>query len=301
PEMIGHLLRNEGRYIRILESMLDVEISIEESPEGFSLSSPDPLNREITRATLDRLFKGGRINPPKIKETVDSVRKEIWETMHREAINVLRELGIKDFKPEALLALGRLLYRYSYGQNNLYHSKEVALLAGMMAVELGGDPQIAKRGGLLHDIGKGFALDGKAHVEMGLELAEKWGEDPRVINAIASHHDDFEPTFVESVIVQIADAISGARPGARRETIANYLDRVEKLESIAGEFEGVDNAYAIYAGRELRILVNSDKIDDDKAKLLAVGIAQKVEERLSYPGKIKVTVIREMKVSSFTH
>jgi ribonuclease Y len=300
-QMIEHLLSREGRFIRILESLLDVELSVEDSEDGLVLSSPDPINREIARATLDRLFREGRLNPRKISEMVGKVRRDISATMHQEALSVLRDLDMKNFREEMVDALGRLLYRYSYGQNNLYHSKEVAILAAKLAENLGCDPDIAKRGGLLHDIGKGFALDGKAHVEMGLELVQKWGEDPRVLNAIASHHDDTEQNCMEAVIVQIADAISGSRPGARRETISNYLERVENLERIAEEFEGVDKAFAIYAGRELRVLANSEEVDDETAGSLAYGIAKKIEESLKYPGKIKVTVIREMKISSFTH
>jgi ribonuclease Y len=301
PENIENLLSREGRYIRMLESRLNVELSVEDSEEALNLSSPDPINREMARATLDRLFREGRMNPQKIEETVRQIKREVHETMRSEANSVVHDLGLKKLHREEIEAVGRLLYRYSYGQNNLYHSKEVALLAAMIARDLNCDAAIAKRGGLLHDIGKGFALDGKAHVELGVELAEKWGEDPLVVNAIASHHDDAEQSCSESVIVQIADAISGARPGARRETISDYLERVENLERIAEEFEGVDKAFAIYAGRELRVVANSDKVDDESAVTLASGIAKKIEENLKYPGKIKVTVIREMKASSYTH
>ncbi len=301
PENIENLLSREGRYIRMLENRLEVELGVEDSEEAINLSSPDPINREIARATLDRLFREGRINPQKIDDTVRQIKREAHETMRREADSVVHDLGLNKMSREATEAVGRLLYRYSYGQNNLYHSKEVALLAAMIARDLKCDTEIAKRGGLLHDIGKGFALDGKAHVELGVELAEKWGEDPLVVNAIASHHDDTEQSCSESVIVQIADAISGARPGARRETISDYLERVENLERIAEEFEGVDKAFAIYAGRELRVVANSDKVDDESAAILASGIAKKIEDNLKYPGKIKVTVIREMKTSSYTH
>ena len=299
-DMVNRLISREGRYIRILESLLDVELSLEETWEGFGLSSPDPIKREIARATIDRLFRGGRINPGRIEETVKAVTNDVDQKMRTESRAVLQELGIRDMRREASEALGRLLFRYSYGQNMLYHSKEVALLAEMLARQLGADPQAAKRGGLLHDIGKGFALDGKAHVEAGVEVAETWGEDPRVINSIASHHDDVEQNCLEATIVQIADAISGSRPGARRETIASYVERVEKLEGIAEGFEGVDKAFAIYAGRELRILVNAEKVDDTRASGLASEIVKKVEEGLSYPGKIKITVIREVKSSSYT-
>ncbi len=300
-ENIESLLSRDGRYIRMLENRLDIELSVEDSEGGLNLSSPDPINREIARATLRRLFRSGRINPQKIDDTVRQIKKETQETMRREANSVIRDLDVRNLSREATEAVGRLLYRYSYGQNNLYHSKEVALLAAMMAQDLNCNPRIAKRGGLLHDIGKGFALNGKAHVELGVELAEEWGEDPLVVNAIASHHDDTEQSCSESLIVKIADAISGARPGARRETISDYLERVETLEQIAEEFEGVDKAFAIYAGRELRVVANSDKVDDQKAGALASDIAKKIEGKLKYPGKIKVTVIREMKTSSYTH
>lgn len=300
-ENIENLLSRDGRYIRMLETRLDVELSVEDSENGINLSSPDPINREIARATLGRLFRGGRINPQKIDDTVRRIKRELQETMRRESSSVIRDLGLRDLSREAAEAVGRLLYRYSYGQNNLYHSKEVALLAAMIARDLNSNPRIARRGGILHDVGKGFALDGKAHVELGVELAEKWGEDPLVVNAIASHHDDTDHSCSESVIVKIADAISGARPGARRETISDYLERVENLEQIAEEFEGVDKAFAIYAGRELRVVANSDKVDDLRVGILASDIAKKIEEKLKYPGKIKVTVIREMKTSSYTH
>ncbi len=300
-EMIERLISREGRYIRILESLLGVELYVADTPEEFNLSSPDPIKRETAKATLDRLFRENRLNPARIEETVQRVTNEINETIRKEARRLLNELGIRNFRKEATIALGRLLYRYSYGQNQFYHAKEVALLSSMLARELGADPQIAKRAGLLHDIGKGFALAEKAHGELGAELAEQWGEDVRVINAIASHHDDTEQEYVEAVIVQIADAISGARPGARRETISNYLERVEQLETLAEEFDGVDKAFAIYAGRELRIVANSDRVNDEKAGHLAFDIARKIEENLTYPGRIKITVIREMKVSSYTH
>jgi ribonuclease Y len=299
-DMLMRLIGREGRFIRTLETVLDVGILMNEKPEDFSLNSPDPIKREIAKATLDQIFRENRLNPEHVEQKKNAVTKEVTRRMRQEAEGVLKELKITSFPKEATNALGRLLYRYSYGQNNLYHSKEVALLAGMMARELGADPQIAMRGGLLHDIGKGFALDAKAHVEMGVDLAREWGEDPRVINAIAAHHNDFDYECVEAVIVQIADAISGSRPGARRETIASYLKRVENLERIAEDFEGVDKAFAIYAGRELRILANTDKIDDAKARTLASQIAGKIEETMSYPGRIKVTVIREMKISSYT-
>jgi ribonucrease Y len=299
-DMIGKLLVKQGRYIRLLENLLDIEIYIEDSQDGFSISSPDHIKREIAKATVDRLFREGDLRPEKIKEIIQIITKELDATMYKEANRVLNELKIKDFSEEEKQALGRLLFRYSYGQNNLYHSKEVAQLAATLALELGVDSELAKRSGLLHDIGKGYSIEGKAHVEIGAELAGKWDEHPAVINAIASHHDDEEQKYVESVLVQIADSISGARPGARRETVTSYLELVENLEKIAMEFSGVERAFAIYAGRELRIMVNSDVIDDIKANQLASDISRKIEEWANYPGKIKVTLIREMKVSTYT-
>ncbi len=299
-DMISRLINREGRFIRILESLLEVELYVEDTLAGFTLSSPDPLKREIAKATMDRLFKEGRINPARIEETVRFITREVNRTMIGEARKILQDLNLGNFPKDAVNALGRLLYRYSYGQNMLYHSKEVALIASMLAIELKADPKIAKRGGLLHDIGKGFAIDGKPHVEIGVEFATKWGEHPMVINCIASHHDDEEPQCMEAVIVKIADAISGARPGARRETIAGYTERVENLEKIAEDFQYVDKAFAIYAGRELRIIVNSEKANDEKTASLGKEIVKKIEEELSYPGRIKVTVIREMKTSTYT-
>jgi ribonuclease Y len=300
-EMISKLMAKDGRYIRLLEHLLNVEIYIEDTPDGFSLSSPDHIKREVAKATIDRLFKDNRMNSNRIEEVYNNVTRQIEETMHKEARAVLYELNIRNLKEEAVKTLGRLLYSFSYGQNNLYHSKEVAIMAGLMAAEIGANKQLAIRAGLLHDIGKAISVDGKAHVELGVELAREWGEDPLVINAIASHHEDVEHESVEAVLVKIADAISGARAGARRETITSYLELVDNIEKIAGDFEGVDKAFAIYAGRELRIMVNSEKINDSRAEGLAQDIAKKIQENVSYPGKIKVTLIREMKISHYTN
>jgi ribonuclease Y len=300
-EMIGRLMGKDGRYIRILEHLLNVEIYIEDTPDGFSLSSPDHIKREVAKATIDRLFKDNKMNSNRIEEVYNSVTRQIEETMFREAKAVLHELNIRNFKEDEIKTLGRLLYRYSYGQNNLYHSKEVAIMAGMLAVEIGGNKQLAIRAGLLHDIGKAISVDGKAHVELGVELAKEWGEDPLVINAIASHHEDVEHETIEAVLVQIADAISGARAGARRETITSYLELVDNIEKIANDFDGVEKAFAIYAGREIRIMVNSEKINDSGAEGLALDIAKKIQDNVSYPGKIKVTLIREMKISHYTN
>jgi ribonuclease Y len=254
----------------------------------------------MAKATFHLLFKENRIHPSLIEMTVKKVRRDIEDNMRQEASGILRELGIRDLKRESVEMLGRLLYRYSYGQNQLYHSKEVALLAAHLAQALGCDPAAARRAGLLHDIGKAVSDDGRPHTEIGVELARKWGEPEHVVNAIASHHDDVEQTCVESHLVKIADAISGSRPGARQETITNYLDRVEKLEKIAESFEGVERAFAIYAGRELRIQVDSERITDERAAEIAVEVARRVERELTYPGKITITVIRELKASVYT-
>ena len=246
------------------------------------------------------MITDGRIHPARIEEVVQKVTKEISQIIYDEGEKVLFDLGIHNMSQECIRALGRLHFRTSYGQNVLNHSKEVAVISGMLAAEVGADRDIAKRGALLHDIGKGIETDGDGnHAELGMELARKNGEDPRVINAIGSHHNDVEPNCVESVLVQIADAISAARPGARRETLDNYIKRLENLERIAGEFDGVEKTFAIQAGRELRIMVNNDRISDDKAKELAKDIAKKIESELRYPGRIKVTIIRETRVVEY--
>jgi len=299
-EMKGRIIGREGRNIRTLETLTGVDIIIDDTPEAVVISCFDPIRREIAKTALSRLISDGRIHPARIEEIVQKVSKEIAQTIYEEGERVLFEVGIHTMSPEAIRTLGRLHYRTSYGQNVLAHSKEVALIAGMLAAEVGGNVELAKRAALLHDIGKGVEADGDGnHIEVGMELARKLGEDARVINAIGAHHGDVEPESVEAVIVQIADAISAARPGARKETLDNYLKRLENLESIAEDFEGVDKAYAIQAGRELRILVNNEKVNDDAAKELAKGIAKRIETELKYPGRIKVTIIREMRVVEY--
>jgi len=299
-EMKGRIIGREGRNIRTLETLTGVDIIIDDTPEAVVISCFDPIRREIAKTALSRLISDGRIHPARIEEIVQKVSKEIAQTIYEEGERVLFEVGIHTMSPEAIRTLGRLHYRTSYGQNVLAHSKEVALLAGMLAAEVGGNVDLAKRAALLHDIGKGVEADGDGnHIEVGMDLARKLGEDARVINAIGAHHGDVEPESVEAVIVQIADAISAARPGARKETLDNYLKRLENLESIAEDFDGVDKAYAIQAGRELRILVNNEKVTDDAAKELAKGIAKRIENELKYPGRIKVTIIREMRVVEY--
>lgn len=299
-EMKGRIIGREGRNIRTLETLTGVDVIIDDTPEAVVISCFDPIRKEIARRSLERLITDGRIHPARIEEVVQKVTKEISQIIYDEGEKVLFDLGVHNMSQECVRALGRLHFRTSYGQNVLNHSKEVAILAGMLAAEVGADREIAKRGALLHDIGKGIETDGDGnHAELGMDLARKNGEDNRVINAIGSHHNDIEPNSVESILVQIADAISAARPGARRETLNNYIKRLENLERIAGEFEGVEKTFAIQAGRELRIMVNHDKISDDKAKDLAKEIAKKIESELRYPGRIKVTIIRETRVVEY--
>ena len=299
-EMKGRIIGREGRNIRTLETLTGVDIIIDDTPEAVVISCFDPIRREIAKMALSRLISDGRIHPARIEEIVQKVSKEITQTIYEEGERVLFEVGIHTMSPEAIRTLGRLHFRTSYGQNVLAHSKEVALLAGMIASEVGANVELAKRAALLHDIGKGVEADGDGnHIEVGMDLARRLGEDPKVLNAIGSHHGDVEPESVEAVIVQIADAISAARPGARKETLDNYLKRLENLESIAEDFDGVDKAYAIQAGRELRILVNNEKITDEAAKDLAKNVAKRIESELKYPGRIKVTIIREMRVIEY--
>ncbi len=299
-EMKGRIIGREGRNIRTLETLTGVDVIIDDTPEAVVISCFDPVRKEIARVSLERLVQDGRIHPARIEEVVAKVTKEITRVMMEEGEKVIFDLGIHNMSQEMVRALGRLHFRTSYGQNVLNHSKEVAILSGMIAAEVGADRDIARRGGLLHDIGKGIETDSDAnHAEMGADLAKRLGEDPRIVNAILSHHDDVEPSCIESVIVQIADAISAARPGARRETLDNYIKRLESLEEIAESFSGVEKAYAIQAGRELRILVNNDSVSDDGAKDIAKGIASRIEAELRYPGRIKVTIIRETRVVEY--
>jgi len=249
---------------------------------------------------LERLIQDGRIHPARIEEVVQKVGKEINQIIYEEGEKVIFDLGVHNVSQDGIRALGRLHYRTSYGQNVLAHAKEVAILSGMLAAEVGANREIAKRGGLLHDIGKGIETESDSnHAELGAELSKQMGEDERVVNSILSHHNDVEPTCVESIIVQVADAISASRPGARRETINNYIKRLENLEQISESFEGVEKAFAIQAGRELRIMVNNDTVNDQKAKDLAKEVAKKIEAELRYPGRIKVTIIRETRVIEY--
>jgi ribonuclease Y len=298
--MKGRIIGREGRNIRTLETLTGVDVIIDDTPEAVVISCFDPVRKEIAKVSLERLILDGRIHPARIEEIVQKVTREISQKIYEEGEKVLFDLGIHNMSQEGVRALGRLYFRTSYGQNVLYHSKEVAMIAGMLASEIGANRELAKRGALLHDIGKGAENDSdQNHAEVGMEMARKMNEDARVINAIGSHHNDVEPSCIESVLVQIADAISAARPGARRETIDNYVKRLENLEAIAESFEGVEKAYAIQAGRELRVLVNNEKIPDADVKDLGREIAKKIENDLRYPGRIRVTLIRETRIVEY--
>ena len=299
-EMKGRIIGREGRNIRSLETLTGVDIIIDDTPEAVVISCFDPVRKEIARTALERLISDGRIHPARIEEVVNKVTKEINQTIAEEGEKVVFDLGMHNIPQDGVRALGRLHYRTSYAQNVLNHSKEVAIIAGMIAAEIGADREIAKRAALLHDIGKGIESEGdENHAELGAGLAKKMGEDPRVVNAIIAHHNDIEPTSIEAIIVQVADAISASRPGARRETLNNYIKRLENLENIAEDFEGVSKAFAIQAGRELRIMVNNESVSDDDSKILAKDIAKRIEDELRYPGRIKVTIIRETRVTEY--
>ncbi|MDR1596984.1 MAG: ribonuclease Y [Treponema sp.] len=299
-EMKGRIIGREGRNIRTLETLTGVDIIIDDTPEAVVISCFDPVRREIAKIALERLITDGRIHPARIEEIVTKVTKDISQKIFEEGEKVLFDLGIHNINQEAIRALGRLYFRTSYGQNVLYHSKEVAIIAGILAAEVGANRELAKRGALLHDIGKGIESDSDLnHAEIGMDMARKMGEDPRIINAIGSHHNDMEPSCIESVLVQIADAISAARPGARRETLDNYVKRLENLENIAVGFIGVDKAFAIQAGRELRIIVNNESVNDEQSREMAKQIAKKIENDLRYPGRIKVTIIRETRITEY--
>ena len=299
-EMKGRIIGREGRNIRALETMTGADIVIDDTPEAVVVSCFDPVRKEIARVALERLVLDGRIHPGRIEEIVQKVTREISQKIYEEGERVLFDLGIHNMCQEGVRALGRLYFRTSYGQNVLHHSKEVAIIAGMIAGEVGADVKIAKRAALLHDVGKGVETDSdKNHAEIGMEITKRMGEDPRIVNAVAAHHNDVEPTSIEAIIVQIADAISAARPGARRESMDSYIKRLENLESIANSFEGVERTYAIQAGRELRVLINNEKHSDADAVVLARDIAKKIEDELTYPGKIKVTLIRETRIVEY--
>lgn len=299
-EMKGRIIGREGRNIRTLETLTGVDIIIDDTPEAVVISCFDPVRKEIAKVALERLISDGRIHPARIEEIVQKVTREIQNKIYEEGEKVLFDLGIHNLSQDGVRALGRLYFRTSYGQNVLNHSREVAIIAGMLAAEIGADRELAKRAAVLHDIGKGAENDSdQNHAEVGMDMARKMGEDPRVVNAVGAHHNDIEPSSLEAIIVQIADAISAARPGARRETMDNYVKRLENLEAIAEGFNGVEKAYAIQAGRELRVLVNNEKIPDAEVKDLARSIAKQIESDLRYPGRIKITMIRETRIIEY--
>ncbi len=299
-DMKGRIIGREGRNIRALEQATGVDLIVDDTPEAVILSAFDPLRREIAKQAIERLIKDGRIHPARIEEVVGKVQAEMDKSLLQEGEQIAFELGIHDLAPELSNLLGRLRYRTSYGQNVLFHSREVAYLAGLMARELGADVKVCVRAGLLHDIGKAVdrELEG-THLQLGVELARKHREDPGVIHAMEAHHFDVEFQTLEAVLVQAADAISAARPGARREVLENYVKRLEKLESLANSFDGVAKAFALQAGREIRIIVESSQVSDEQAFWLTKDIAKRIEGELQYPGQIKVTLIREMRVVDY--
>ncbi|MBQ7600219.1 MAG: ribonuclease Y [Clostridia bacterium] len=299
-EMKGRIIGREGRNIRTIETLTGVDLIIDDTPEAITVSSFDPVRREVARLAIEKLISDGRIHPTRIEEMVEKARREVDASIKQAGERATYDVGIHGLNPELVKLLGRLKYRTSYGQNVLAHSVEVALLSGIIADEMGVDSTVAKRAGLLHDIGKALTQEVEgSHVQLGVEVARKFKESKEIINAIEAHHGDVEAQSVTALIIQAADAISAARPGARRENLENYIKRLTKLEEIANEFEGVEKSYAIQAGREIRIMVKPDVVDDDHMTLIARDIVKKIENDLEYPGQIKVHIIRESRAIDY--
>jgi ribonuclease Y len=299
-DMKGRIIGREGRNIRALEQATGVDIIVDDTPEAVILSSFDPIRRELARLSIEKLVMDGRIHPARIEDIVEKVKADLEQKIKQEGESTVLELKINNVHPELIKLLGKLKYRTSYGQNVLQHSKEVAMLSALMAREIGADVNVALRAGLLHDIGKAVDKDVEGtHTELSVELTKKYGENEMVIQAIASHHRDVDFPSIEAVLIQAADTLSAARPGARRELLETYIERLQKLEELANSFEGVSRSFALQAGREIRIIVESQKVSDDRASLIAKDIAAKIKTALDYPGQIKVTVIREMRAVEY--